>query len=528
MTFLQSLILGIIQGLTEYLPVSSSAHLVLVPYLLNWSFPREQIFPFDVLVQLGTLVAVILYFWKDLTMIIKSFFKGLVNKEPFKDPNARLGWYLILATIPAILVGLLIKSQVEAVFSNPQITALFLFGTATLLMLADWLGQRTRQLDTMTWWDALWIGLFQAISIFPGISRSGATITGGMTRNFDRTSSARFSFLMSIPVMLGAGLVSVKDLLEVPALGQFLPILAVGFVAAAIVGYLSIHWFLSFIKRQKLWYFAVYCVCLAIIVLIIGSIRNSNGQTNKAEIPAANNSITLSAAPASSNVQIIRVQYSNSLEWLLPAMTSCANLLPSTGLVVHTLPAENMTLENTDLNLIWGVPDHLAQSTFEIGSERLVIAVNANTPLQTLPLNVARQLFNGEINTWGQLHTTCPDCFTQAYKNSIDGETISLNFYSPDEDIQDLFIQKIMGSQAISSASGWLIPSVVAMQESLANNPSAIGFIPAHLLNSNLKEISLGGFDTVSLNSPILAISPVEPQGITREWLVCLQKILNP
>jgi undecaprenyl-diphosphatase len=209
MTFLQSLILGIVQGLTEYLPISSSAHLVLVPYLFNWSFPAAQIFPFDVLVQLGTLLAVILYFWKDLVSILKAFFKGLIDKEPFKDPQARLGWYLILATIPAALVGMLIKAQVEAAFSSPRLVAYFLFGTATLLILSDLVGKRTRQVEEMTWWDALWIGLFQAISVFPGISRSGATITGGMTHNFDRSNSARFSFLMSIPVMIGAGLVSI-------------------------------------------------------------------------------------------------------------------------------------------------------------------------------------------------------------------------------------------------------------------------------------------------------------------------------
>lgn len=218
MTFFQSLILGIIQGLTEYLPVSSSAHLVLIPYLLNWTFPAEQIFPFDVLVQLGTLVAVILYFWKELVSIIKSFFLGLINKEPFKDPQAKMGWYLILATLPAVAAGLLFKSQVEMAFSTPRLTAFFLFGTAALLVLADFVGKRTRQMEDITWWDALWIGLFQAVSIFPGISRSGATMTGGMTHNLDRSTSARFSFLLSIPVMLGAGLVSLKDLIAVPNL----------------------------------------------------------------------------------------------------------------------------------------------------------------------------------------------------------------------------------------------------------------------------------------------------------------------
>ncbi|MHB8089795.1 MAG: undecaprenyl-diphosphate phosphatase, partial [Anaerolineaceae bacterium] len=132
MTLLQSIILGIVQGLTEFLPISSSAHLVLIPELLGWQIPEVQVFPFGVLVQMGTIIAVILYFWSDLWKIIKAFVKALVDRKPFEDPNARLGWYLILATIPAGLSGMLLKDKVEAVFNDPNATAYFLFGTAAL------------------------------------------------------------------------------------------------------------------------------------------------------------------------------------------------------------------------------------------------------------------------------------------------------------------------------------------------------------------------------------------------------------
>ena len=273
MTVLQSLILGIIQGLTEFLPISSSAHLVLVPYILNWSIPESQIFPFDVLVQLGTLAAVIAYFWRDLVTIIKAFVRGILRKKPFADPDARTGWYLVFATIPAGLAGLLLKSKVEAAFNSPKVTAIFLFFTAFLLVLAEFIGRRKRELKDLNWKDALWIGIFQAFSIFPGVSRSGSTIAGGMTRQLQRPAAARFAFLMSIPVMLAAGIFSIPDLLDVPNLGAFLPVLAVGFVAAVIVGYLSIRWLLNFLNKRSLVWFAGYCVLLAAAVLIIGAVR---------------------------------------------------------------------------------------------------------------------------------------------------------------------------------------------------------------------------------------------------------------
>lgn len=272
MNIIQAIILGIIQGLTEFLPVSSSAHLVIVPFLFSWSLPEAQVFPFDVLVQLGTLAAVILYFWKDLWTILKNFVAAIGYRR-LDEPKARMGWLLILATIPAGIFGLLVKNQVEAAFHSPTITAVFLVVTASLLLVAELLGKRQRSLESLGWLDAIWIGIFQALSIFPGISRSGSTITGGMTRHLDRPSAARFSFLMSVPVMLAAGLLELKDLLTMPGVIGFLPILAAGFITAAIVGYLSIHWLLSFIAKHSLIYFSVYCVLLAAATLVIAYVR---------------------------------------------------------------------------------------------------------------------------------------------------------------------------------------------------------------------------------------------------------------
>lgn len=269
MSLFQAFILGIIQGLTEFLPVSSSAHLVIVPYLFGWSFPAEQILPFDTLVQLGTLAAVILYFWRDLWQIIQAFVRGLVTLKPFADPHARLGWMLILATIPAGVFGLLTKKAVDQAFQSVALTAFFLLVTAALLLVGERLGKRRRQAESMGWLDALWMGMGQAISIFPGISRSGATMSVGLLRDLDRPAAARFSFMLSIPVMLAAGAVELKDVFVIPGLSGLLPAIAVGFVAAVVVGYVSIRWMLNFVTQHSLRIFAVYCAAVGLLILVL-------------------------------------------------------------------------------------------------------------------------------------------------------------------------------------------------------------------------------------------------------------------
>ncbi|MHC1784332.1 MAG: undecaprenyl-diphosphatase UppP [Anaerolineaceae bacterium] len=268
MSIFQAFVLGIIQGLTEFLPISSSAHLVIAPFLLQWELSEELVFSFDVLVQLGTLLAVIVFFWKDLIDILTGFFQGLFSGKPFSDSRAKMGWLLILATIPAGIFGLLVKDAVESAFHDVKATAICLIITAVILILAEKLGRKTRNLDSLTWVDALWIGVAQAISIFPGISRSGSSISGGLFRGLDRPAAARFSFLMSIPIMLAAGGLSVLDLFDLPNLSAYLPVIAVGFVSAAVVGYIAIRWFISYISNHSLILFAWYCLVLGGVTLI--------------------------------------------------------------------------------------------------------------------------------------------------------------------------------------------------------------------------------------------------------------------
>ncbi len=270
MTLLQAFILGIVQGLTEFIPVSSSGHLVLVPHVLGWQFDPSQAFIFDVLVQWGTLVAVIVYFWKDLIEIATDFFKALSSGKPFATKNARMGWYLIIATIPAVVAGLLAKDLIESVFASARATGFFLIITAALLVVAERVGKRNRTMEQITWLDSLWIGCSQIFALLPGVSRSGATIAGGMTRNLNRSSSARFSFLMSIPVMLGAGGLALKDLFSMPTTDHFLLPLFVGFLAALLSGYAAIRWLIAYLSKHSLFVFAGYCLIIGIFIIFRG------------------------------------------------------------------------------------------------------------------------------------------------------------------------------------------------------------------------------------------------------------------
>jgi len=269
MTVVHAFLLGIIQGLTEFIPVSSTAHLLIGQSLLG--LPADDtMFSFLVLVQIGTIISLLIYFWDDLLTIFMDTLRNLGGLRDFKTlpENAKMGWYIVIATIPALLAGYLLKDAVEALFRMPLLQAsIRLFAAAILLTLAEWLAKKDRQLTSMTWLDALVVGLFQIIAVFPGASRSGSTISGGMFRGFDRSSAARFAFLMSVPVMLAAGAYEMLDIIHMPGLADFLPALAVGFVTAAVVGWLAVRWLLRYLAGHSLYVFSIYCAIIGAVVL---------------------------------------------------------------------------------------------------------------------------------------------------------------------------------------------------------------------------------------------------------------------
>ncbi len=268
MTIIQAIILGIIQGITEFLPISSSAHLVIVPFLFKWDLPEQQVFPFDVLVQVGTLAAVIIYFRKDIWRLVAGFIQSCVKRQ-WDDAQFRLGINLILASIPAGILGLALNDFIESLFHQAGVSGIFLLVTALFLFIAERLGKRQKSMEGISKVDALLVGFAQAFAMLPGISRSGATIATGMLRNLKRDDAARFSFLMSIPVMFMAGLLSSLDLLQMPEVGTFLPVMLVGFFVAGVVGYLAIHWLIQYLRTKPLYLFSIYCAVVGIVIVVL-------------------------------------------------------------------------------------------------------------------------------------------------------------------------------------------------------------------------------------------------------------------
>ena len=269
MTLLRAILLGILQGATEFIPISSSGHLVLVPWLLNWPQPRLA---FDVIVHWGTVVAVLGVFWRDLYRLLLAGFKSLRTRS-LADPEARVAWWIVIGTIPAVVVGYLFEDFFEALFGTPVAAAVLLLVTGIVLSVSERLGARTREAEGMSWLDALLVGLAQAAAIAPGISRSGATIAAGLFLGVKRAAAARFSFLLVVPAILGAGVLSLLDLASEGGLAGDWPLLASGFLAAAISGYVCIRFLLSYLRQGRLYVFAVYVWLLGAASLVVALVR---------------------------------------------------------------------------------------------------------------------------------------------------------------------------------------------------------------------------------------------------------------
>jgi undecaprenyl-diphosphatase len=273
MSLFEAILLGIIQGISEFVPVSSSGHLLLVPDLFNLTTPDLMLIAVS---HIATILAVIIYFWKDLWQIATAVVEGLRQRQPMATTNSRLGWYIAVGSIPAAVVGFTLKDYLNAIFAEPIYAAFFLMGTAVILVTGEQLLARRQGHKTpkeMSWTDAIVIGLFQTLALFPGISRSGSTIVGGLLRGLDRYTAARYSFLLSVPITTGAGLFEARELLNLdPASAEWLPII-VTFIVSGIVGITCIHFLLEWLKRRSLYSFAIYCAAFSLIYLTVAFLR---------------------------------------------------------------------------------------------------------------------------------------------------------------------------------------------------------------------------------------------------------------
>lgn len=256
MDAIQAVVLGLVQGLGEFLPISSSAHLVLTPWFFRWSDPGLT---FNVALHLGTLIAVVVYFWRD---IIDLVINGLSRP---RSTEGRMLWYLAVASVPGALFGLLFEEQAETVFRSPLLVALALALMGIILWWADRRGRKTRQIADITLTDSILVGLSQALAIIPGVSRSGITMSAGLLAGMKRETAARFSFLISIPIITGAALLTLKDLtLQDMDLAFFL-----GVSTAAIIGFIAIKFLLQYLRHGSYLLFTWYRIILAGLVVVV-------------------------------------------------------------------------------------------------------------------------------------------------------------------------------------------------------------------------------------------------------------------
>lgn len=274
MTVLQAIILGVVQGLTEFLPISSSAHLVLFPFYMGWDVSAEHNITYDVIVHFGTLFAVLTFFSADIKALFKAFIESIRERRIGPDPYRRLAWFIIAGTIPTGIVFLLIDEWVTQTLKSPNVpVSIFLLVTGTLLIASERIGQRRKAGKELRLFDVLFIGFAQGLAIFPGISRSGSTIAAGLFRGLSREEAARFSFLLAIPVILAASLTEIGDAVSEGIHINEAVVLVAGFFAAAVSGYFAIKYFIDYLKKHSLYVFALYCYALGTVTLILTALK---------------------------------------------------------------------------------------------------------------------------------------------------------------------------------------------------------------------------------------------------------------
>lgn len=264
MDIIQLIILSLIQGLTEFLPVSSSAHLILVPLLTEW---QDQGLAIDVAAHLGSLFALVLYLRKDISRILLAGMSSIIKKE-FSDSDSKLFWYLAIASIPVLVSGFLLRDIVSIYLRDPLIIAAASIGFGLLLWYADVTGNRIRQINSINMRDAIIIGLAQALALVPGTSRSGITMTAALMLGLERKSAARFSFLMAVPIILAASTYEVLTLIQMDTIVDINNFIITA-ILSAISALLAIHFFLKFLDKIGMLPFVIYRVLLGVVLILI-------------------------------------------------------------------------------------------------------------------------------------------------------------------------------------------------------------------------------------------------------------------
>jgi undecaprenyl-diphosphatase len=265
MGLLRAAVLGLVQGITEFLPISSTAHLRITPELFGWPDPGAA---FDAIIQLGTVAAVLVFFRRDIVQLLRAWVEGLRRREPFATTESRLAWFVLVGTLPVVVFGFAFKHAIETSLRSLYVVATSMIVLALVLAAAEWTARHARRLQDMNWTDGWVIGFWQALALIPGSSRSGTTLTGGLWRGLRREDAARYSFLLSIPATTAAGLFELRHLrhASTPFTGAELVVAA---VVAFVSGMLAIGGLLRYLRTRTTFVFVVYRLCLGALLLLL-------------------------------------------------------------------------------------------------------------------------------------------------------------------------------------------------------------------------------------------------------------------
>jgi undecaprenyl-diphosphatase len=483
---LHALLLGLLQGATEFIPISSSGHLVLVPWLLGWP---EAGLAFDTIVHWGTLLAVVVTFWRDLVLLTWAWLRGWRTRS-WPDPEGRVAWLLLLGTLPAVALGLLLEEWFEALFTTPSAVSAFLIATGVLLMVSERLGRRESGEEQLRWWDALLVGLGQAAAIAPGISRSGATMATGLLRGLRREAAARFSFLLAIPVILGAGLLQLAKLaISGEANGEWLP-LALGFVTAAASGYVCIRFLLGYLRRRSLYPFGLYCCAAGLVTL---SVSWPSVPPAEPGLPPTLGELVLTGPEA-----------------LHPLMQSLGQAYQVRGSHIVVI-VDKMNTDSFDL--VFAHEEIGGEYAVPIALDALAIVVHPSNRVQELTMLEVQGIFAGRGYDWEPLGGQ-PGRIRVL--DQMDGTPSQL-----------LFAEQVMKSQRVTP-NAVLVPSDGAAVAEVASDPFAMGYASVGHLNSGVRPLIIEGISptpdnlgegTYHLLRPVYLGVPDQPSGKSQSFV---------
>ncbi|MGQ9627515.1 MAG: undecaprenyl-diphosphatase UppP [Anaerolineae bacterium] len=464
MDIIQAIALGVLQGATEFIPVSSSGHLVLVPWLLGWGKPELV---FDTTLHLGTLLAVLAYFWRDWREIGRGWLKSLTRRgESNATPEARLGWLIIIGTVPAAAMGVALEDFFESLFGSPAWVAALLLVTGAILVLSERLGRRNREMKALSLSDAALIGLAQGLAIAPGISRSGATIAMGLLLGLVREDAAHFSFLLATPIILGAGLLQLFDALSLFAAVKTFPLI-IGFMAASLSGFFCIHFLLSYLRRGRLYLFAAYCGLfgmLSLAVAFYGGERSDPTPLTHIRVAGSTSMLPLIESLAES----YRQEHPQVIFEIQGGGSRLGYELLSAGKV--EIGASSWPL----LSESWPGKTKAA----EIALDGLAIIVHSTNPLEDLTLDQAKDIFAGRIVDWRELSGRTGDILVVSREEGSGSRAA--------------FEALMMKGQEVTSTAV-VMPGEREVAEYVAAHPNAIGYASACHLTPEVKALRLDG-----------------------------------